>query len=349
MVIDNIYIVIPAYEPDEKLTAVVNELDDKAKYKLIVVNDGSGADKNSIFESVKSKAVLLEHEHNRGKGAALKTAFAYIKENAAGNYGVITADADGQHKPADIERIAEALKENPEKLIMGCRKFTGSIPFRSRFGNSVTRAVFRFAAGVGVSDTQTGLRGFSGKLTDFMLGLSGERYEFEMNMLLEAAREGIAFFEVPIETVYINDNKSSHFKPVRDSFRIYRDILIFSCSSLLSFLLDYSWYSAVLFFSGNVRFANISARSVSSVLNFILNKKVVFKNKDNIFFSAAKYFLLAFVILTVNTELLELMVKKLKINGYIAKIAIEMLMFLFSWTMQRCFVFKKKGLTKDEK
>lgn len=346
---DNIYIVIPAYEPDEKLTAVVEELYNETDCKLIVVNDGSGEDKRAVFESIKGRAVLLEHEHNRGKGAALKTAFAYIKENVSGSYGVITADADGQHKTADIMRIADALEAHPDRLIMGCRKFTGDIPFRSRFGNNMTRAVFRFAAGVVVSDTQTGLRGFSGKLTDFMLGLSGERYEFEMNMLLEAAREGIAFFEVPIETVYINDNKSSHFKPVRDSLRIYRDIIKFSCSSLLSFLVDYSWYSAVLFFSGNVRFANISARSVSSVLNFILNKKVVFKNKDNIFFSAAKYFLLAFVILTVNTELLELMVKKLKINGYIAKIAIEMLMFMFSWTMQRCFVFKKKGLTKDEK
>ena len=346
---DNIYIVIPAYEPDEKLTAVVEELYNETDCKLIVVNDGSGEDKRAVFESIKGRAVLLEHEHNRGKGAALKTAFAYIKENVSGSYGVITADADGQHKTADIMRIADALEAHPDRLIMGCRKFTGDIPFRSRFGNNMTRAVFRFAAGVGVSDTQTGLRGFSGSLTDFMLGLSGERYEFEMNMLLEAAREGIAFFEVPIETVYINDNKSSHFKPVRDSLRIYRDIIKFSCSSLLSFLVDYSWYSAVLFFSGNVRFANISARSVSSVLNFILNKKVVFKNKDNIFFSAAKYFLLAFVILTVNTELLELMVKKLKINGYIAKIAIEMLMFMFSWTMQRCFVFKKKGLTKDEK
>ncbi len=346
---DNIYIVIPAYEPDEKLTAVVEELYNETDCKLIVVNDGSGEDKRAVFESIKGRAVLLEHEHNRGKGAALKTAFAYIKENVSGSYGVITADADGQHKTADIMRIADALEAHPDRLIMGCRKFTGDIPFRSRFGNNMTRAVFRFAAGVGVSDTQTGLRGFSGKLTNFMLGLSGERYEFEMNMLLEAARQGIAFFEVPIETVYINDNKSSHFKPVRDSLRIYRDIIKFSCSSLLSFLVDYSWYSAVLFFSGNVRFANISARSVSSVLNFILNKKVVFKNKDNIFFSAAKYFLLAFVILTVNTELLELMVKKLKINGYIAKIAIEMIMFMFSWTMQRCFVFKKKGLTKDEK
>ncbi|MBQ9541081.1 bifunctional glycosyltransferase family 2/GtrA family protein [Ruminococcus sp.] len=346
---DNIYIVIPAYEPDEKLTAVVEELYNETDCKLIVVNDGSGEDKRAVFESIKGRAVLLEHEHNRGKGAALKTAFAYIKENVSGSYGVITADADGQHKTADIMRIADALEVHPDRLIMGCRKFTGDIPFRSRFGNNMTRAVFRFAAGVGVSDTQTGLRGFSGSLTNFMLGLSGERYEFEMNMLLEAAREGIAFFEVPIETVYINDNKSSHFKPVRDSLRIYRDIIKFSCSSLLSFLVDYLLFSVIFSLSGSKAVSNLTARVLSSIFNFMLNKKLVFGNKENLAKSALKYFSLAAVILTVNTLLLELLARYAVKNAYIAKIIVEVLLFMFSWTMQRCFVFKKKGLTKDEK
>lgn len=346
---DNIYIVIPAYEPDEKLTAVVEELYNETDCKLIVVNDGSGEDKRAVFESIKGRAVLLEHEHNRGKGAALKTAFAYIKENVSGSYGVITADADGQHKTADIMRIADALEAHPDRLIMGCRKFTGDIPFRSRFGNNMTRAVFRFAAGVGVSDTQTGLRGFSGSLTDFMLGLSGERYEFEMNMLLEAAREGIAFFEVPIETVYINDNKSSHFKPVRDSLRIYRDIIKFSCSSLLSFLVDYLLFSVIFLLSGSKTISNLTARVFSSIFNFMLNKKLVFGNKESLAKSALKYFSLAAVILAVNTLLLELLARYAVKNAYIAKIIVEVLLFMFSWTMQRCFVFKKKGLTKDEK
>ena len=346
---DNIYIVIPAYEPDEKLTAVVEELYNETDCKLIVVNDGSGEDKRAVFESIKGRAVLLEHEHNRGKGAALKTAFAYIKENVSGSYGVITADADGQHKTADIMRIADALEAHPDRLIMGCRKFTGDIPFRSRFGNNMTRAVFRFAAGVGVSDTQTGLRGFSGSLTNFMLGLSGERYEYEMNMLLEAAREGIAFFEVPIETVYINDNKSSHFKPVRDSLRIYRDIIKFSCSSLLSFLVDYLLFSVIFSLSGSKTISNLTARVFSSIFNFMLNKKLVFGNKENLAKSALKYFSLAAVILAVNTLLLELLARYAVKNAYIAKIIVEVLLFMFSWTMQRCFVFKKKGLTKDEK
>lgn len=349
MDIDNIYIVIPAYEPDEKLTGLIDELSEKNIFKLIVVDDGSSSDKKEIFESVKNKAHLLIHEVNRGKGAAMRTAFTYIKENCKDNYYVITADADGQHKPEDIIRVAEALNEHPDKLVMGCRRFKGDIPLRSRIGNNMTKAVFKFAAGVGVSDTQTGLRGFSSRLTEFMLGLSGDRYEFEMNMLLEAARDGIGFFEVPIETVYLNENKSSHFDPIKDSFRIYKDILKFSCSSLLSFCVDYVLYSVIFTFSGSIKLSNIIARMFSSIFNFMLNKKVVFKNKENLYKTALKYFLLAAVILAVNTFLLGIIVKYVIKNEYIAKMIVEILLFLFSWTAQRSFVFKKKGLTADEK
>lgn len=348
MEIDSIYIVIPAYEPDEKLIALIDELTDKHTYNLIVVDDGSSSDKKEIFDKVKDKAELLIHEVNRGKGAALRSAFTYIKDTGKGRYYVITADADGQHKPADIMRIAEALKEHPDKLVMGCRRFKGDIPLRSRFGNNMTKAVFRFAAGVGVSDTQTGLRGFSDKLTDFMLGLSGDRYEYEMNMLLEAARDGIGFYEVPIETVYLDENKSSHFNPIKDSFRIYKDILKFSCSSLLSFFVDYVLYSVIFALSGSIRLSNVIARVFSSIFNFLLNKKVVFKNKDNLYKTALKYFLLAAVILAVNTLLLGLIVKYVIKNEYIAKIIVEVLLFLFSWSAQRSFVFKKKGLTTNE-
>lgn len=348
MEIDSIYVVIPAYEPDEKLIAVVDELTDRTDYRLIVVNDGSADDKKEIFDVVSAKAVLLEHEINRGKGAALRTAFGYIHESGKGSFGVITADSDGQHKVDDIGRIADALKEHPDKLIMGCRKFTGDIPARSRFGNNMTRMVFKFAAGVGVSDTQTGLRGFSSNLLDFMLGLTGDRYEYEMNMLLEAARENISFFEVPIETVYINDNKSSHFNPIKDSLRIYKDILKFSCSSLLSFVVDYLLYSVLFAVSGSIKLSNVIARLFSSCFNFLLNKRLVFKNKESLGKTALKYFSLAGIILAVNTALLSLCTKHLIKNEYAAKAVIEVLLFLISWTVQRSFVFKKKGRTVNE-
>ena len=265
LAIDRFYTVIPAYEPDEKMLAVIDDISSLTDFHIIVINDGSGKDKLPIFAEAAKKAIVLTHEVNKGKGRGIKTALEYIKEHEADTVGIVIADADGQHKVEDIIRVSEALKSSPDKLIMGCRRFSGKIPLRSKFGNNITKFVFSFAAGVKVSDTQTGLRGFSSKLIPFMLSVNGDRYEFEMNMLLECAREGIRFYEVPIETVYLGKNESSHFNPIKDSWRIYKDILKFSCSSLLSFCVDYIFYSIFAMISGNVAFSNICACGILPV------------------------------------------------------------------------------------
>ncbi len=348
LAIDRFYAVIPAYEPDEKMLAVIDDISSLTDFHIIVINDGSGKDKLPIFAEAAKKAIVLTHEVNKGKGRGIKTALEYIKEHEADTVGIVIADADGQHKVEDIIRVSEALKSSPDKLIMGCRRFSGKIPLRSKFGNNITKFVFSFAAGVKVSDTQTGLRGFSSKLIPFMLSVNGDRYEFEMNMLLECAREGIRFYEVPIETVYLGKNESSHFNPIKDSWRIYKDILKFSCSSLLSFCVDYIFYSIFAMISGSVAFSNICARVISSVFNFSMNKKFVFKNKDRIAKTAAKYFLLAAFILAANTIMLELCVKYLIHNKYISKILIEVLLFFISWAVQKSFVFRKKESKIDE-
>lgn len=348
LAIDRFYAVIPAYEPDEKMLAVIDDISSLTDFHIIVINDGSGKDKLPIFAEAAKKAIVLTHEVNKGKGRGIKTALEYIKEHEADTVGIVIADADGQHKVEDIIRVSEALKSSPDKLIMGCRRFSGKIPLRSKFGNNITKFVFSFAAGVKVSDTQTGLRGFSSKLIPFMLSVNGDRYEFEMNMLLECAREGIRFYEVPIETVYLGKNESSHFNPIKDSWRIYKDILKFSCSSLLSFCVDYIFYSIFAMISGSVAFSNICARVISSIFNFSMNKKFVFKNKDRIAKTAAKYFLLAAFILAANTIMLELCVKYLIHNKYISKILIEVLLFFISWAAQKSFVFRKRERKIDE-
>lgn len=348
LAIDRFYAVIPAYEPDEKMLAVIDDISSLTDFHIIVINDGSGKDKLPIFAEAAKKAIVLTHEVNKGKGRGIKTALEYIKEHEADTVGIVIADADGQHKVEDIIRVSEALKSSPDKLIMGCRRFSGKIPLRSKFGNNITKFVFSFAAGVKVSDTQTGLRGFSSKLIPFMLSVNGDRYEFEMNMLLECAREGIRFYEVPIETVYLGKNESSHFNPIKDSWRIYKDILKFSCSSLLSFCVDYIFYSIFAMISGSVAFSNICARVISSIFNFSMNKKFVFKNKESIAKTAAKYFLLAAFILAANTIMLELCVKYLIHNKYISKILIEVLLFFISWAAQKSFVFRKRERKIDE-
>ena len=228
------YIIIPAYEPDKRLIQVVQDITIKLpKARIIVVNDGSGPGYNDYYdETAFIGATVLTHPINKGKGAALKTAFAHIQEEVVGQHlsaqPIVTVDSDGQHLIKDIVRVAKATEENPSHLVLGARAFVGKVPARSRFGNKVTAGLFRLVTGQKVTDTQTGLRGMSTDLIPWLLNLDGNRFEYEFNMLLEAKKSGHQISEVPIETVYLEENKSSHFRPIRDSIRIYSPFLKFS-------------------------------------------------------------------------------------------------------------------------
>ena len=247
-------VVIPAYEPDEKLLGVLRDFTEQTAYPVIVVNDGSSDACRPVFDAVRAfeRVTLLTHDVNRGKGAAMKTAFAYIGEHYPASEQVITVDADGQHLVKDAVRVAETLNAHPDALVLGSRRFTGNVPFKSRSGNAITRAVFRFTTGVRVYDTQTGLRAFSASRIPEMLALSGDRYEYEINQLVYCTKNDIDIVEEWIETVYIEENKSSHFHAVRDSFRIYKILFLktsfikFIASSFSCFLIDYAVYAALL-------------------------------------------------------------------------------------------------------
>lgn len=216
-------ILIPAYKPDIKMINLTETLL-KEGYEILVVNDGSGKEFDEIFSKLDKRITLLNHEVNKGKGRAMKTGFEYILENSPDSEGVIAVDADGQHLPDDIAKVKEKMVEKPDWIVIGSRLFKGDVPLRSRFGNSVTRFVFAVVSGLRLSDTQTGLRGIPYSRLKEMSELEGERYEYEMNMLMYIARKKIPISEVFIETVYIEDNASSHFNTVKDSIKIYKII-----------------------------------------------------------------------------------------------------------------------------
>lgn len=253
-------VVIPAYEPDEKLLGVLNDFTEHTSFPIVVVNDGSSDACRSVFDAVKeySRVTLLTHEKNRGKGAALKTAFAYIADSFPDTEGVLTVDADGQHLLHDCMNVCAAYDANPNLLITGSRRFKGKVPLRSRIGNSITRGVFRLTTGKRIYDTQTGLRAFAAKRIPEMLALKGDRYEYEIHQLLYCCTNSTGVLEVPIDTVYIDDNSSSHFDTLRDSAKIYKVIfkflgptfLKFMSTSFVSFLIDF--LSFCLFFYGTI-------------------------------------------------------------------------------------------------
>lgn len=343
-----VIVVIPAYEPDEKMLALVQELKQKTSFHIVIVDDGSGEKYAALFEQAKKYADVLSYESNEGKGYALKYAFAYILKKYGQGVSIVTADADGQHKRSDIQAVVQIALDKPEYLVLGSREFTGNVPARSKFGNTVTCQVFHLLAGVKLKDTQTGLRAFDGKYISYMLALDGNRYEYEMNMLSKWARDKKAFYEYVIETVYIDDNKGSHFHPIKDSFKIYKEMILFSCSSFIGFCVDYVCYTVLSLLTGGLSTAlsagvsNIGARVISATVNYNINRKIVFKSDEKIAKTAAQYALLAVGILVLNTVLLEIFVNTIIPNSYIAKILVEILLFFFSCFVQKKIIFKKK-------
>ncbi|MCD7777799.1 MAG: bifunctional glycosyltransferase family 2/GtrA family protein [Clostridiales bacterium] len=346
-------ILIPAYEPTELMLSVL-EIAHNEGFDIIVVDDGSGIGFADIFEKAEEYAAVIYHSENRGKGCALKTGLQFIKDNFKPPYTVVTMDADGQHSVLDAAKAADEAERNPDTLILGSRSLEQNVPARSRMGNSITRLVFKASTGLGIHDTQTGLRGFSHRLLPVMLEIPGERYEYEMNMLLCFADKGLPVKEVPILTIYFENIKGSHFSAVKDSYRIYKEILKFSASSLFCFVIDYllfSGFSVMLssFGSFGLTVSNILARVISGSVNFSVNRGLVFKSRESVFKAGIKYISLTVLILAGNTLVLNLFVYGLGLNKFAAKPLTEVIFFMISWLVQRLYVFNAKENEKGGK
>lgn len=291
-------IVIPAYEPDELLIELINKLNNfYDDYQIVVVDDGSkGQNCQNIFQEAKSldNVTLLVHDVNKGKGRALKTAFEYIK-SLNSNKVIVTADSDGQHKPEDIYRVYNFYKKFNSGLVLGSRKFDGDVPKRSSFGNNVTRDLLRLCNSKYLFDTQTGLRAFGTELLDFMLSVGGDRYEYEIQMLTEAIRMGIDINEIAIQTVYINNNAASHFRPVRDFSRICSRIIKYSLSFFITILVNIAAFIGLTYTFDKVNpplsglYICLSAGVFTFIINLLMQatglaygNRFIFKNKKKL-------------------------------------------------------------------
>ena len=335
-------ILIPAYKPDDKLVALTDQLLTHDDLKLVVVDDGSGEAFRPVFEALDKRVTLISYPDNKGKGGALKTGIRYIMDHMPECERLVTADADGQHRYADIRRVLDKSEEMPGALVLGSRAFDGDVPLRSRFGNAMTRQVFAIASGVKVRDTQTGLRGFDRDGMRLFVDVPGDRYEYEINMLLTAARAEMPIYEVTIETVYLNDNESSHFNPLKDSLRIYACILKFACSSLICFGIDYVLFQLLRTFIPLTWVSNLLARIVSASVNFMLNKKLVFKGNEKTLPAVLKYAALAVFIYLIDTAILALLYEKLSWSRYVVKIISGVLGYLISFPVQGRIVYRKQ-------
>ena len=335
---------VPSYEPDFVLLDVVNELLTN-DFNVVVVNDGSGPNYDDVFTRLPSEVHYLAYDTNHGKGYALKHGLKYIRDNFQ-DCIVVTLDSDGQHRVSDAVRICDECENHEENtLVLGSRIFDKKAPFKSRFGNFMARLSFLISTRHKIYDTQTGLRAFDYGLLDRMIDIKGDRYEYEMNVLMELTRDKTMVREVWIETVYLNGNASSHFDTVRDSYRIYREILKFSFSSLVSFCVDYLLFCAFSVSSGTLVLSNVLARICSGTLNYTMNKRFVFGQRGDVARSAAQYLLLAGFLLFCNTTVLKLLAAS-GVNRYAAKILTELVLFLFSWSVQHRIIFRREGVSE---
>lgn len=354
---EGIVVLIPALNPDEKLTEYVRALKEIGFLHILLVDDGSNPECGDIFEKLEQDegVVVLHHERNLGKGRALKTGISYCMEHYLECVGIVTADSDGQHSPEDTLRVAEALCMQPECIILGTRDFEkAGVPFKSRYGNRITAGVFALFYGNRIHDTQTGLRGIGKAYWKALAELSGERYEYEMGVLIYAAQRKIPLVELPIETIYINENTESHFRPVVDSIKIYGLLLgcflKYTISSLSASLIDLglffvlsTWVFAGWEQSARIFLATILARLVSSLYNFLVNRAVVFRASGNAIKEAASYYGLVVVQMLCSAALVNCFAGMHVFSATLIKAVVDTLLFFISFQIQHRLIFRNRG------
>lgn len=337
------FILIPAYNPDVKLLDLLSNLKKLTTISILVVDDGSKNECKYIFQRIQSEsqAEVLTHCVNQGKGRALKTGINHLLNTNPELKIVVTADADGQHTPTDILNICNSSERFPSQIILGVREFSKDIPFRSWFGNKITSIVFQLLIGTKLRDTQTGLRGYPKSFLNQAMKTKGETYEYEMNILIESKMSGTKLAQIPIQTVYIEGNKSSHFNPFLDSMRIYFLFIRFIFSSVASFVVDVSLFSlCTMAFNLSLLSSAIIARAVASIFNLTINQNFVFKKQKSSIVYVIKYYALVVVILSLSYLFTNLILENTSIPVVPAKIIAEACLFLLSFAIQRDLIFK---------
>lgn len=343
----NAVIVIPAYRPSPDLLELVKHLTSSAAYRrIVIVDDGSGVELAPLFTESQSLpgVTFLRHAVNLGKGAALKTGFNHVLCEYPDTIGVVTADADGQHAPADIHRVAERLIAESDAVVIGARRFSDNhkVPWRSRFGNQLTIGAVRLLVGQKLSDTQTGLRGLPQSFLPHLMRIPSVGYEFELDMLIACRHQNYRVVEEPVEAIYIDGNRSSHFNPLLDSARIYFVLLRFGFISLLTAAIDNLIFLLMFPLLGNIGGAQITGRVAAVLFNYIAARRAVFISREPHAVTLPRYLLLVVASGIVSYGMIEFLISHTHLSVFAAKISAEGMLFIANFAIQRDFVFRKR-------
>ena len=339
------WILIPAYQPTHALEEVVEALIASEFNRILLVNDGSEKHCSAIFEKLshREQVVLLHHAVNLGKGAALKTGINYFLLNAPNSVlGLVTADADGQHLPEDIERVSSLSISKPSTLLMGAREFDTRhpVPLKSRLGNLLTRNIFGLLTGKKLLDTQTGLRYLPRSFMPECLRINSNGYEFELEMLLHAITQKLAIEELQIKTVYFDNNKHSHFNPFLDSSRIYFVFLRFISTSLATAFIDYCVFIVGHLLTGSILASLITARLFAGTFQFLVAKNWVFHSRGKLALELPSYITTVMINTVISYAGILLFTQSWNWNVIASKITVEGIVFSISFLSMRLLVFR---------
>lgn len=345
-------ILIPAYQPSGSLVELVKQLHSESLGPILVINDGSASHANSIFDQVSQfgSVTVLHHVVNLGKGAALKTGFHHALLTYPDLLGVLTVDADGQHMPKDTAALRAKFRASPRAMVLGVREFKDPsvVPWRSRFGNTLTRKIFQLITGSALTDTQTGLRAIPKSLLVPLLQISASGYEFETDMLLLAIREKVPFVQHGIETVYIDGNASSHFNPLIDSLKIYFVLFRFTLNAVFTGILDFIAFAGTQALGQSILTSSVTGRIIAGTFNFITSKRFVFQSRSSYAKELTKYITLVAFLLFVSNSAISAMVRRLDMNVFLAKVLVEASLFLLSFSIQRTFIFSRDSTPQTQ-
>lgn len=340
-------IVIPAFNPDSKLIEMIDGLYSFSNIQnipILIIDDGSNCTISSReFSKIKSRyqnVNFIKHKKNEGKGAAIKTGIQYAQSVQA--TFIITVDADGQHATKDVLKLCAQHKKNPGMLIIGTRGFDASVPFRSRFGNLLTKKIFNFLNNSQVEDTQSGLRVIPCNIFKAILNLKGRRYEYEQEVLCYCAKNGLIAPPVYIETIYEAGNPSSHFNKVRDSILIYYVLLRSFIANIIVAVVDLSLFSLFIFITNNLNVSLFSTRVVMIVVYFVIMKYFVFKSSGRL----AVEFPKTTVLIIINSILVYLIFNYLWVSPeykVLSYMLVNSVLFIFNFLIQRELIFIKRS------
>ena len=213
--------IIPCYDVEDFCEGVITEA---IKYSdhIIAIDDGS----NDMTANILAKLALrmpdrisvISFPFNQGKGMGLIAGFHEALKKFDFK-ALVTLDADGQHPPAEIPNLVK-LVESGAEIVIGTRKLE-QMPGRSRLGNTMASHVLRWFYPEAPNDTQSGMRAFNQPFVqNIVKEVRGSRYETEFQILLLALSQKRKILTVPIPTIYIDNNRSSKFRPIADSLNI---------------------------------------------------------------------------------------------------------------------------------